>query len=308
LAFGLRWSNLRVGVALVYHRLAETPRAQDLVATHARLLFEEQLRHLASCYRPVRASELLDAARSRRRGEPLPMAITFDDDLRSHLDLAAPTLRRLGLTATFFLSGASLEGPSPFWWDWLQAAMDGRAPVERVVPAASEPVARWRAGDASAIHDVGRLVERLPAPERDRVAAKLAELAGTNAADPGLQREHVRTLASGGFEIGFHTRRHDTLPTLDDGALRAALVDGRAEVGATCGQLPKGIAYPHGRADARVAAVAADVGYEFGFTCRREPVRLGTPPLLIGRLEASFASAGALALAAIRVLLRGERY
>ena len=52
------------------------------------------------------------------------MAITFDDDLRSHVDFAAPLLARVGATATFFLSGSSLDDPNRFWWERLQEAFD----------------------------------------------------------------------------------------------------------------------------------------------------------------------------------------
>ena len=62
------------------------------------------------------AGQLQDAVRSRRRGQPFPLAITFDDDLRTHRDVVLPMLRQLDAVATFFLTltGAiSVEGT--FW-------------------------------------------------------------------------------------------------------------------------------------------------------------------------------------------------
>src|SRR5829696_2239891 len=45
--------------------------------------------YLSRRYALVRAADLPAAARTHRRGEPLPVALTFDDDLRSHRDFAA---------------------------------------------------------------------------------------------------------------------------------------------------------------------------------------------------------------------------
>ena len=86
--------------------------------------FERQLRHLRRRYRVVPASCLAEAAAARTRGRRVPVAITFDDDLPSHLSHAAPALRRARLSATFFLSGAGLNGPFSFWWQLLQRAWD----------------------------------------------------------------------------------------------------------------------------------------------------------------------------------------
>ena len=91
------------------------------------------MRHIGRNYRVVRARELHDAITSRRRGEPFPLAITFDDDLSSHRNLAMPVLQQLGLTATFFLCGASLDGRSAFWWERLSRALGSGINVEASV-------------------------------------------------------------------------------------------------------------------------------------------------------------------------------
>src|SRR5689334_13539494 len=95
LALGLRWrarlSARPVGVAIVYHGLAERAGdpARELSAPHGRAQFRAQLAHLAAHYRPVAPSELRAAAGRRRRGARIPVAVTLDDDLRSHVEIAA---------------------------------------------------------------------------------------------------------------------------------------------------------------------------------------------------------------------------
>ena len=124
--FRCRWSKRRVGLALCYHRISDPQgdAERELVPALGIKGFEAHVRYLNRRCRLVRASELLDAARERRRGERFPVAITFDDDLPSHVRGAMPVLQRHGAPATFFLCGASLERPFAFWWERLQRAWD----------------------------------------------------------------------------------------------------------------------------------------------------------------------------------------
>ena len=117
-----RASARPVGLALCYHRIDERTgnKATELVPALATADFERQVDRLAGRYRLVRASDLLEAARSRQRFERLPVAITFDDDAPTHLRFAAPILERIGATATFFINGASLEAAHEFWFERLQ--------------------------------------------------------------------------------------------------------------------------------------------------------------------------------------------
>src|SRR3954447_18286216 len=85
----LRWlarlSGRPVGVVIVYHALAERhgDPARQLVAPHGRAEFRAQLGHLAGRYRPVPASRIREETGRRGGGERIPVAVTFDDDLRS---------------------------------------------------------------------------------------------------------------------------------------------------------------------------------------------------------------------------------
>ncbi|MFP5319128.1 MAG: polysaccharide deacetylase family protein [Acidimicrobiia bacterium] len=234
----------------------------------------------------VPPSSLLDAVVSRRAGDPFPLAITFDDDLRSHVEVAAPILRGLGLPAGFFLNGMSLAAPYEFWWERLQRAFDmGQRP--RALAGA--------APGASSIREVAAWVEDLEPWQRRDFADRLAEEVGPPPERSGLRAQAVRELRRDGFEIGFHTLHHDPLVSLDDEALRGALTDGRDELAAVAGPLSM-IAYPHGRADRRVADAARNAGYRVGFTTSWEAVSAADDPLLLGRVDPSFESASHLAL------------
>jgi peptidoglycan/xylan/chitin deacetylase (PgdA/CDA1 family) len=279
----------RLGIALVYHRIGDQgdPK-REIVPALDRRHFREQLLLLGSQYHVVACSSLLEAVASRRRGEPLPVVLTFDDDLRSHVEEAAPVLSELGLPAAFFLCGASLDHPYAFWWERLQRAFDlGAAESARALVAdvlagagAAAPGARART-----VHELKVVVEELQQDARQTVAAGLAAELGADPDDAGLRAGDVRTLAGAGFEIGFHTRRHDSLDALDDDALAVALAEGKADLEEAAGRNLTMIAYPHMAADGRVAAASRDAGFTLGFGGPSQAIRAEDDHLLIGRIE-----------------------
>lgn len=298
----LRFSSRPAGVVVVYHRVGDPPgdpRA-ELVPALGTQLFEAQARHLGRRFRVVPPSNLLSAVSERRRGERFPAAITFDDDLRSHAEIALPILRRLELPAAFFISGTSLEEPVEYWWQRLQAVFDRGLELPAALRASGGSMQ-----NPATIHGVGRRIEAMTPEERDRVTSNLEAMVGPPAPDGGLQAADVRALVAAGYEIGFHTVRHDPLPSLDDEPLARALRDGRDRLEEAIGAAVTTIAYPHGKADARVGDAARAAGYDFGFTGAAEPVRPDSDPLLLGRINHSYRSVGHFALQLVRALLRG---
>jgi peptidoglycan/xylan/chitin deacetylase (PgdA/CDA1 family) len=285
-----RYSKRQVGLAVVFHRVGDPqgdPR-RELVPALGTRLFERQLRHLMSLYRVVPATQLVVATLTRKRGERFPVAITFDDDLPTHTRVAAPILRRLNLPATFFVCGASLDAPFAFWWERLQAAVDRELDVGSLVAASS----CRSSGGSNRIHTLAAAIQALEPERREAVAGGLQALLGPDPPDAGMRSSEVLELDRAGFEIGFHTRHHHFLPQLDDANLREAMTEGRDQVaGLAKGRITM-LAYPHGGADSRVAVAARSAGYEVGFTGSGEAVTQGSDPLLLGRLEASFASLG----------------
>jgi len=310
LELAARCSSRRAGAAVVYHRVGQPPGDPALRLDPAldSEVFAAQVRLLARRYRIVPASRLQEAVRARRRGGRVPVAITFDDDLRSHIEEAAPRLRAAGVPATFFLCGASLDEPASPWWQRFDRALDRglrlddpRLPSD---PAAAAWVSGWGGG---AVLAAAEAIVRLRPAKRDAFAEALLERAGPDPADAGLRASEVRALAQLGFELGFHTRRHDAMTLLEDEALARAFYDGRERLETLVGRRLDTIAYPHGRADDRVAAAAASAGFEIGYTTAGTVVRAGDRPLLLGRLSAPYTSAGELAAKLARALAPHQR-
>jgi peptidoglycan/xylan/chitin deacetylase (PgdA/CDA1 family) len=304
----LRLSGRKLGAAILYHRVGDPPgdHRRELVPKLGTRLFRAQVRHLRACYRLVRASELHEATTSRRRGGRIPVAITFDDDLSSHAKLAAPILERLCAPATFYLTGATLRNPFSFWWERLQVAVDrGVADPTLLQGVTPEWLADPSRRQPEHIHELGMSIQLMERSTRATVERRLAEAVGPGGG-PGLPAAEVRALAESGFEIGFHTLRHDYLPLLSDEDLGRAMHEGRDELADSAGGEPLSIAYPHGGCDGRVADAARAAGFRAGYTVEWEAVTRDTDPLRMGRVEASFASAGHLAMHLMAALVRAR--
>lgn len=280
----VRWSQIRVGLALVHHGVADEggPAMRALLPPESADTFRAQMTAVASRYRVVPAGELPEAIRTRRRGERIPLAVTFDDDLRSHVDDVAPVLQALGIPATFYLTGAALERPVRFWWESFDAALaQGRPVAEVVARYGIEPLAV----DGGSLYGVGISIETMAEDRRRALAAELEALAGPVPDDTGLRPDDVRRLAEQGFEIGFHTREHPSLVNLDDDALDRALRTGCEDVAAAAGRPLTSIAYPHGAWDARVARAARAAGWSTGYTVDAVAVKADDDDLALPRID-----------------------
>jgi len=286
LATAARASARQVGLALCYHRVGD-PQGRAgwaLVPALGTSLFAAQLRHVRARYRLVRAGELPEAIATRRRRQRLPLAVTLDDDLAAHAETAR-LLRHLGVPATFFLGGAALDGPRPFFWEALQAALDaGMAADDPLLPRVEDP-----AGPGGA-HRLAEAIRVRSPDEREALTAALLDRGARP--EPGLREDGVCALAAAGFEIGFHTLGHEALDGLGDAALERALSEGRERLEAIAGARLRTIAYPFGIADARIAGAARAAGYDAGFTLDARAITAAGDPLLMGRFQPSFATAG----------------
>jgi peptidoglycan/xylan/chitin deacetylase (PgdA/CDA1 family) len=289
MCLALRLTSRQAGIAIMYHRVGDPPGSYDfeLVPNLGTRLFDAQVRFLRRAFRLVPASELQNAVAARRRGQRFPASITFDDDDPGHARVSAPILRRRGAPATFFLNGASLTEPFRFWWEVFQLAVD-----------------RGLYGRREEIHEAAYAVQTGPLAEREALIERFETELGPAPPDAGMRAELVRELVDGGFEIGFHTRRHEFLTLLDEHALARALSDGREELEALAGRPLDTIAYPHGGAEQREADAARAAGFRWGFTTLHMAVTPSSDPLLLGRVECSFRSLGHFALRLARALGR----
>jgi peptidoglycan/xylan/chitin deacetylase (PgdA/CDA1 family) len=103
--------------------------------------------------------------------------------------------------------------------------------------------------------------------------------------DGRLERDDIRALADAGMGIGFHTLHHRILTGLSEEAIDAALLDGRDELEAVVEQPVVLFAYPHGKADDRIADRVRYAGYHAAWTGRPQAIARKAERFQLGRWE-----------------------
>jgi peptidoglycan/xylan/chitin deacetylase (PgdA/CDA1 family) len=282
-------SDRQVGLVVLFHRVGDVPGdpRRQLVPSVGLAQFRGQLRWMRRIFRPVPAADIHAAAGRRRRWRRIPIAVTFDDEWSTHVPLALPALRAEGIRATFFLTGAQLEGPAPFWWELLQEAADRGLRTDEILPGRD-------------IYEQAALATAAPPSRREELTAALSRLGAAPVAGT-MPPDDIRRLAAE-HDIGFHTLHHHSLDTLTTAQLRAALHDGRERLERLVGRPLTMLAYPHGAAGPREATAAEEAGFSLGFTTNWHPCGPETEPLLIGRIEPGPVSVGAFLRALAEIL------
>jgi peptidoglycan/xylan/chitin deacetylase (PgdA/CDA1 family) len=255
------------GLVLVFHRItADADPSSGLLPALPKGLFRRHVEALLEIGDVVRLEELLEPATQRRRPR---FVLTFDDDFASHQRHALPVLRSLEVTATFFLSGRTLHGLEPLWFERLESHM---------VRQGVGTTARWLGIDTD------DPVQLATACEND---LELQQRVNTLPVDgiERLDRIGIRALADAGMSIGFHTLHHVLLRLLGDRALDEALTNGRAQLEEASGRPVRCFAYPHGKPDPRSGERLRHHGFVAACTGRPTYVGPGDDPYLIGRWE-----------------------
>ncbi|WP_130649355.1 polysaccharide deacetylase family protein [Egicoccus halophilus] len=254
------------GLVLLWHRVRpEGPGEDEVVRSVATADLAEQLDVLRELGDVVALAELEHLGRRRRPA----FALTFDDDDPGHVRETLPLLRARDLPATFFLSGRWRTAAGPYWWEHLEscARSSGVATVAAALGLAPTTDVRALAGALTGTPGSLRLTSR-----------------ATGGSDT-MTRDQAGALVAAGMEIGFHTFAHPSLPSLPDAALRAALTAGRDELAAELATPLRRFAYPHGHADARVAAATRDAGYLSAWTTAKRVARADDEPMRRGRWD-----------------------
>jgi len=78
----------------------------------------------------------------------------------------------------------------------------------------------------------------------------------------------IKELAAAGVEFGSHSHRHGDLTRLSDDGIEAELRESKKILETLTGREVKYVAYPFGRSNERVLAVARKLGYRVGLQSR----------------------------------------
>ena len=230
---------------------------------------ERELRWLKRRYRIVPLRSIIAAA-SNGGSLDSKVALTFDDGLRSNVEVAYPLLHRLALPATFFVCPGLVDRGQ---WLWTH---ETRRRLSRLSVAARKELAlEWQAPAES--EEFVSWMETVDTPERKRVEARLRE-ATPNFSPTPQERDRfdladwkaLRGLDPAVVTIGSHTLTHPILPKTTGEELEREVRDSRRRLESGLQRPVDIFAYPNGdvnpEADARVrkhyrAALRADGGW-----------------------------------------------
>jgi peptidoglycan/xylan/chitin deacetylase (PgdA/CDA1 family) len=198
---------------------------------------ERQLRYLRRQFRVLPLAELVDRLDDQEADLDGCIALTFDDGLRSNVEIAYPVLRRLGIPATFFVCPRLVDEGR---WIWTHEA-------------------RWRLRAMAQSPDMVEAIKPLDLPSRQATESGLRR--ATPALVPGTaDREaydlagwdELRALDPSIVTLGSHTMTHPILPSLPDESLETEVEGSRALLEERLQRRVDLFCYPDGAADRRV--------------------------------------------------------
>lgn len=256
---------------LMYHG---TPRRD---AAH----LERQLRALGMLFRIVPLDELARPRASGRRR----IALTFDDGLRSNVEVAYPILRKLGLHATFYVCPGLIDSGG---WLWNHEARQRL----RSLPA---PALAGLAATVGGPAEMDALVEWMKGL---RLSARVKVEEEIRAATPDFRptKEQRDEFEIAGWDdlkrldprvvtIGSHTLSHPILTSLAPDEVDLELRESRAVLEHQLQREVKDFCYPNGELDEDTVRVARRY-YDSAVTVEPGSLEHGVDPHLMPRFPA----------------------
>jgi len=291
---------------LLYHRVVPDLFAPALecyrllqIAT-SQAAFERQMRYLQANYTVIGLHALAVALQTH---QPLPdnaCVITFDDSSSDHYHYAYPILKRLGLTATFFVEGAhTASAGSLAVLDRFYYLLD-HSPCQSFSLNVSDTiqVQAQRLDLFSKLSMLqhaglkGWLKQSVP-DEQERILSALAEALQVRIDPPALSRDlylsvaQMQELVQGGMELGAHTMRHPSLLQVDYETARAEICQSGDFVKRVAETDNVAFAYPFGEGSnaPSVRRLVRDYGYYAACTTFSGLNGYATNPLELHRVQ-----------------------
>lgn len=225
---------------------------------------------------------------------PAAVSLSFDDGYCDNHELALPILQRHGLSATFFIATAYLDGGC-MWNDRIiDSVRHARLEVLEGRACGMDENLRWPLGNVAqrqaAVADVLHRLKHRPTDEREEASRRVQQAAcGGNRGDPRLMmgRDQVRALRDAGMGIGAHTHRHPILAAIDESQAYQEIAHGREVLTSLLGE-PVGLfAYPNGRPrqdyTERDVALVRRMGFKAAVSTRWGVARGGDDPWQLPR-------------------------
>lgn len=280
---------------LVYHRLgmpeSETGQFDPGLINSTPTMFAEQMAYLKEHYHPLSLADLIAALETGESIPPRSVMVTFDDNYRSFLSTAWPTLEALSIPAILFVAtDFSTNHNQLFWWDKLYQA------VERTESVSIE---KAELGQLSLTNQHERHValkamkELIRSQEHHEAMATVDDILGQLNVAPDesnamLTWDELAELNRKGLYIGAHTQSHPLLNQLSINEAIDEIVSSQAELQARLPDTWPVFAYPFGNDRAirsELIPHVAEAGFKVAMTMHEGHNVIGkNNPLWLKRL------------------------
>lgn len=307
-------------VVLTYHRVLP---ATDLARSfsHPAIVVSPAVfeRHMAVLNRHFVCLSLQEfGARMQRRdfAAGAYCLVTFDDGWRDNYTYAFPVLRKTGTPAVIFVPTGYIGSGRLFWQERLGHLLARVCDQPSVAASKVLEERGWAhlpglppAQRIAAIRSTIRELKRKDYAEIDRVVADLECVLGTPLGDPEpdtyLDLAQMRTMAEHGIEFQSHAESHRVLTRLEPAQVAQELAESGRWLREHLGVPTRAIAYPNGDHSPEVRRLAAEAGYEFGFTTVNGCADPDADRYAVRRINLNEAAAGNEARLLLTLLLAG---
>jgi peptidoglycan/xylan/chitin deacetylase (PgdA/CDA1 family) len=281
------------GLILVYHRVSEHETVPGLSVTPD--TFRAHMAHLRSEGYEVVPLRELRAGMHDPRAPARRIAITFDDGYAETARWCVPVLEELSIAATFFIVGATLDGPCEFWWETLHRIFLGtHRPPRRLsldlphgrldLPTSSRD--ERRAAYATLVAPFYTMPHAIRASTlRTILDWSGASPGGLDVARPMTAAELLRLSGAEQVTIGAHTENHLWLPVLTSDERGREIGDTRPRLEALLGVPVTSFAYPYGAVDSVTAEQVRASGFDQAVGTEARVVLSSDDPLRLPRLD-----------------------
>jgi peptidoglycan/xylan/chitin deacetylase (PgdA/CDA1 family) len=231
---------------LIFHRVLPQPDPLNPDEPDA-ASFEERMQWVREWFNVLPLAEAIE----RLGSNSLParaLAITFDDGYADNVEVAAPILQRLGLSATFFITTGYLDGGC-MWNDRVIEAL--RVCPGDEIDLSELSLGRLPLADAtqrrSAVLAAINGIKHLEPWRRQAATEAIVTACGSPAAPPLMMAAgQVRGLRALGMDVGGHTVTHPILTRLSPLVAREEIGAGKARLEEILGEKVPLFAYPNG--------------------------------------------------------------
>jgi peptidoglycan/xylan/chitin deacetylase (PgdA/CDA1 family) len=215
------------------------------------------------------------------------VALTFDDGLRNHGEVAYPILKRLRVPATFYLCADLLDKPGSIW-TWEIYSRLGR------LKEVDQKRFLNQAGVYCDLEGIVHWMKTIPVARREQIEKEIHDLTPEFQFTPSerdsfelMSWKTIQNLDPDLITIGSHTATHIDLPQAEPERLVRELSLGKESLELRLGRKIEHFAYPNGNFNERVLPVVKKY-YASAVTTNPGVVKQGDNPLLLNRIHAEF--------------------